>query len=116
MASLLKHIIIPLFTQLLLRRPTFLLHPPSQAKTPSMASSRVIYMLSTLSMVLGASGHTANEMAAHSGGSHAAQETPETYPTTYFTLDTQQLAIQAHISLMILSWFIILPIGKSVSI
>lgn len=78
-----------------------------------MASSSVIYVLATLSMVLGASGHMDNEMAAHSGGSHAAQETPEAYPTTYFTLDAQQFAIQAHISLMVLSWFIILPIGKS---
>lgn len=79
-----------------------------------MAFSRITYVLATLSMVLGASGHKDNEMAAHSGGSHAAQETPETtYPPTYFTLDTQEFAIQAHISLMIVSWFIILPIGKS---
>lgn len=75
-----------------------------------MASSKVIYLLATLIMVLGASGHTDNEVAVHSG---AAQETPETYTTTYFTLDTQQLAIRAHISLMVFSWFIILPIGKS---
>ncbi|KAK7413664.1 hypothetical protein QQX98_007446 [Neonectria punicea] len=75
-----------------------------------MASRRVVYVLATLSMVLGASGHTDN------GESHAAQETPETYPTTYFTLDTHRLAIQAHISLMILSWFIILPIATMLSL
>lgn len=78
-----------------------------------MASSRAIYTLATLSMVLGASGHTDNETSARSGGPHAAQEAPETYPATYFTLDAHQVAIRAHISLMILSWFIIFPIGTS---
>lgn len=52
-------------------------------------------------------------MAAHNGGPHAAQETPGTYPTSYFTSDSSQVAIQAHIILMILSWFIVLPIGTS---
>ena len=78
-----------------------------------MASSRFIYALATLSMALGVSGHGDHEMASHSGGSHAAQETPKSYPETYFTLDAHQLAIQAHIGLMIIAWVIILPIGKS---
>lgn len=62
-------------------------------------------------MVLGASADTDNEIEAHSGGSYAARENPEIYPTTYFTLDTHQRAIHAHISVMVLSCFIILPIG-----
>ena len=52
-----------------------------------MESSRVIYVLAMLIMVLGASGHMDNEMPAQNGGSHTAQETTEaTYPTTFFTL------------------------------
>ena len=77
-----------------------------------MGHSRVFHALATLGMVLGASGHGDDEMAAHSGDSDAVHETPGTYPTTYLTLDSQQFAIRAHIALMVVSWFIILPIGK----
>ena len=78
-----------------------------------MTSGRGIYILTMLNMFLGASGHTDNEIVARHGGSHASQETQETYPTTYFTSGNYQVAIQVHIGFMILSWFIILPIGKS---
>lgn len=77
-----------------------------------MTSGRFICVLATLGMVLGVSGHTDDEMAAHGSGPNATLETPESYPATYFTLDAHQLEIKAHISLMVLSWFIILPIGK----
>ncbi|KAI9154854.1 membrane protein [Paramyrothecium foliicola] len=85
-------------------------------KGPSMASSRVTYLLATLSIISGAFGHTENGMAAHSGGSNGAQESPEIYPTTYFTLDTHQLEIRAHIILMILSWFMLLPVAIMLSL
>ncbi|KAL2808903.1 hypothetical protein BJX63DRAFT_435707 [Aspergillus granulosus] len=80
-----------------------------------MASIRIIHVVIILSMVLSAYGHTNDEIAAHSGESHD-RETPETYPTTYFTLETHQLAMQAHICLMILSWIIILPIATMLSL
>jgi hypothetical protein len=65
-----------------------------------------------LNMVMGAFGHTGDEMTAH-GGDSGDLETPENYPTTYFTLQTNQFAIQAHIFFMVLSWVIILPIGNN---
>ncbi|KAL3488946.1 hypothetical protein BJX62DRAFT_252954 [Aspergillus germanicus] len=54
-------------------------------------------------------------MAPHSGESHDGQ-TPETDPAAYVTLDDHQLAIRFHISLMFLSWFIILPIATMLSL
>lgn len=81
-----------------------------------MAPSRATYVLATLGMVLGTSGHIGDEMAAHSPEpttETAAEEAADTYPPTYFTLNIHQVEIRAHITLMILSWFILLPIGKS---
>lgn len=76
-----------------------------------MAPRSVAYAFAMLSAALGASGHGGSEMESHSGESHEAQEAPETYPPTYLTLDSHRFAIRAHIGLMILSWFILLPIG-----
>jgi hypothetical protein len=76
-----------------------------------MASSRVTNAVVLLSMDLGAFAHGDDEMAAHNRESHDG-EPSKTDPTTYVTLESHQLAIRVHISLMVLSWFIILQIGN----
>jgi hypothetical protein len=63
-----------------------------------------IFVLAMLSMSLGVAGH------GDEGGS--LDNPSKTYPPTYFTLDSPKFAIQAHIGLMVVSWFIMLPIGK----
>jgi hypothetical protein len=63
-------------------------------------------------MALGAFAHRDDEVAGHHSESHDGKS-PETDPAAYVTLDDHQLAIKVHISLMVLSWFIILPIGNS---
>lgn len=77
-----------------------------------MAPNGITYGTIILGLALGALGHTGDETAAHSGHSHD-QDTQETYPMTYFTLGDHQLAMQAHVVLMTLSWIIILPIGTT---
>lgn len=81
-----------------------------------MAATGIISAALTLSMAMGVFGHMDGEMTAHGGETHK-DEPPETHPTTdsttYFSLESHELTIRVHIALMIISWFIILPIGNS---
>lgn len=50
------------------------------------------------------------ESAIDVGSGQAEPETP--YPSTYFTLQDHKALIYGHISLMVIAWMIILPVGK----
>lgn len=76
--------------------------------------STIICVAVTLSMSLGVLAHMDDEMGGHSDtGEPHDSKPPETSPTSYFVLEGHEFEIQVHITLMILSWFIILPIGES---
>lgn len=76
-----------------------------------MESSKLINISFMLLIAPGVSGHMDKETTSHGVGTHEAKDNPKTYPPTYFTSGTHQLEMNAHIALMTISWFILLPIG-----
>ena len=77
-----------------------------------MASGRWIYtMVAMLATVTGALGHMDKNSSHDQGKEEEEEEESSSYPPTYLSLDSHRAAIRLHIGLMILAWFIILPIG-----
>jgi hypothetical protein len=72
---------------------------------------RLLHVAMALAMAAGAFGHVDEDIAQHGSKSNDGEHTKQ-YPATYFTLKSHQVIIQAHITLMIISWVIMMPIGN----
>ena len=88
-------------------------------KSLAISALRVLAGVALLSLVPAALAHGGDDegMDMNMGGmganKTADQPLPEgEYPPTYFALREHTAAIYGHIALMVLSWVLVLPVGK----
>lgn len=74
----------------------------------SASTANVVVIILFLIGAVGAHGHSEPELA----GNHTALVHESDHLQSYFTLPNHQGLIYGHISLMIIAWVVVLPVGE----